>query len=192
MEKVRSTHGSDPSNNELIPSSAILIVYEGTFSTVYKAEDLLYDEYENDWDWERKSDHQDHERDRDLQLHDKTHSKSHRKGKRRPHYVALKKIYVTSSPSRIQNELELLNDLYGSRSVCPLITAFRHLDQVVAVLPYFPHTDFRVQYRTFLVSDMRHYFRSLFTALHAVHKADIIHRDIKPTSVIYPLSETLA
>ncbi|EEH07823.1 serine/threonine-protein kinase Hsk1 [Histoplasma capsulatum G186AR] len=158
---------------------------EGTFSTVYKAEDLLYDEYENEWDWERKSDDQDHERNRNLQSTDRHSSKSQRKAKRRPHYVALKKIYVTSSPSRIQNELELLNDLYGSRSVCPLVTAFRYQDQVVAVLPYFPHTDFRVQYRTFLVSDMRHYFRSLFTALHAVHKADIIHRDIKPTNFLY-------
>jgi cell division control protein 7 len=51
-------------------------------------------------------------------------------------------------------------------------------------LPYFPHTDFRIQYRTFLVADMRYYFRSLLTALHAVHKQNIIHRDIKPTSVL--------
>jgi cell division control protein 7 len=51
----------------------------------------------------------------------------------------------------------------------------------VAVLPYFPHTDFRLQYRCFLVSDIRDYFRSLLTALHAVHKKHIIHRDIKPT-----------
>ena len=29
--------------------------------------------------------------------------------------------------------------------------------------------------------DMRYYLRSLFTGLAAVHKADIIHRDIKPT-----------
>jgi cell division control protein 7 len=101
--------------------------------------------------------------------------------RRKPRYVALKKIYVTSSPHRIQNELELLHDLRGCRSVCPLITAFRHQDQVVAVLPFFPHTDFRIQYRTFLVADMRHYFRSLFTALHSVHKHNILHRDIKPT-----------
>ncbi|KAK2750901.1 hypothetical protein FQN55_001473 [Onygenales sp. PD_40] len=156
---------------------------EGTFSTVYKAEDLLYDEYENEWDWSTTAEDRDSDRHHQRDMGQSKHT--HRRGKRKPHYVALKKIYVTSSPSRIQNELELLNDLYGNRSVCPLITAFRHLDQVVAVLPYFPHTDFRVQYRTFLVSDMRHYFRSLFSALHAVHKAEIIHRDIKPTNFLY-------
>lgn len=97
--------------------------------------------------------------------------------------MALKKIYVTSSPIRIQNELELLHDLRGCRSVCPLITAFRFQDQVVAVLPYFPHTDFRIQYRTFMVADMRHYLRSLLVALHSVHEHEILHRDIKPTYV---------
>jgi cell division control protein 7 len=101
--------------------------------------------------------------------------------------VALKKIYVTSSPIRIQNELELLHDLRGCRSVCPLITAFRFQDQVVAVLPYFPHTDFRIQYRTFMVADMRHYLRSLLVALHSVHEHEILHRDIKPTYVGYNL-----
>lgn len=153
----------------------------GTFSTVYKAEDLLYDHYQNDWDmfrdhlsntWTRPSSKRRRVADRRGPLPTK-------RTKRR--YVALKKIYVTSSPIRIQNELELLYDLRGCRSVCPLITAFRHQDQVVAVLPFFPHTDFRIQYRTFLVADMRDYFRSLFTALHSVHKHDIIHRDIKPT-----------
>ncbi|EQL28937.1 CDC7 protein kinase [Blastomyces dermatitidis ATCC 26199] len=181
MRKLESTFKGISSRYRLINR-----IGEGTFSTVYKAEDLYYDEYENDWDWEYKSYDRDHERGNDLQPSDRGPSKSKRKGnKSRIPYVALKKIYVTSSPSRIQNELELLNDLRGSRSVCPLITAFRHQDQVVAVLPYFPHTDFRVQYRTFLVSDMRHYFRSLFTALHEVHKADIIHRDIKPTNFLY-------
>lgn len=157
----------------------------GTFSTVYKAEDLLYDYYRNDWDtfqgkgednWanppSKKRRRVDNENGQSAPIKQNT---------KPPRYVALKKIYVTSSPLRIQNELELLHDLRGCKSVCPLITAFREQDQVVAVLPFFPHTDFRVQYRTFMVADMRHYFRSLLTALHGVHKHDIIHRDIKPT-----------
>jgi cell division control protein 7 len=105
--------------------------------------------------------------------------------RRRPRYVAIKKIYVTSSPSRILNELELLNDLRGFDSVCPLITAFRHTDQVVAVLPYFRHTDFREYFRKMTVPDMQIYFRSLFSALAAVHSKEIVHRDIKPTNFLY-------
>lgn len=105
--------------------------------------------------------------------------------RRRPRYVAIKKIYVTSSPARILNELELLNDLRGFDSVCPLITAFRHTDQVAAVLPYFRHTDFREYFRRMTIPDIQIYFRSLFTALAAVHSKGILHRDIKPTNFLY-------
>ncbi|KAK5075158.1 Cell division control protein 7 [Lithohypha guttulata] len=151
---------------------------EGTFSTVYKAEQLglsLEDDAEN----------QNQEAEFGMPL---TRKRKH-PDPNRSRFVALKKIYVTSSPSRILNELELLYELRNCPHICPLLTAFRHLDQVVAVLPYFRHLDFRLYYREFLTNDLRHYFLSLFSGLAYVHKAGIIHRDIKPTNFLYDHSK---
>jgi cell division control protein 7 len=149
---------------------------QGTFSTVYKAEDLKYDAYQNEWDIEAKE---------NVKWSSPSPRRRMHAARQKPHFVAIKKIYVTSSPGRIVNELDLLHDLRDSTSVCPLITAFRHQDQVIAILPYFQHRDFREYFRDFTISEMRHYFYSLFTALKAVHDRNIIHRDIKPTNFLY-------
>ena len=109
---------------------------------MYKAEDLHYDYYQNDWDVERKD-----EEESPISANTSKNTQNSATSKN-PRFVAIKKIYVTSSPIRIQNELELLYDLRGSDSICPLITAFRHHDQVVAVLPHFRHQDFRVRQST--------------------------------------------
>ncbi|MCJ1450670.1 hypothetical protein MMC28_001003 [Mycoblastus sanguinarius] len=158
---------------------------EGTFSTVYKAEDLHYEYYQNDWDVQSKDPSRwmspPFKRRKNDSHSSATSSAQNQRRQIAPKFVAIKKIYVTSSPMRIQNELELLHDLRGCKAVCPLITAFRHQDQVVAVLPYFRHQDFRAFYRGMNVYDIKVYFRSLFEALAAVHRQGIIHRDIKPT-----------
>ena len=153
---------------------------EGTFSTVYKAEDLLYEHYQNKWDADNNKENLN------------STSSDLKQGQSRPSrtkYVAIKKIYVTSSPSRILNELELLHDLRDSPNVCPLITAFRHQDQVIAILPFFQHKDFREYYRDLTVQEMRVYFQSLFTAVASVRNWNIIHRDIKPTNFLYSPSQ---
>ena len=127
-----------------------LMVPAGTFSTVYRAEDLHYEYYHNDWDMEPKdalkwtSPPFKRRKNNDSQSSTTLVDSQSQRRRRQPRYVAIKKIYVTSSPMRIQNELELLHDLRGCKAVCPLITAFRHQDQVVAILPHFRHQDFRV------------------------------------------------
>lgn len=149
----------------------------GTFSTVFKAEDIHYSRYDNSWDMQDGP-----SKWTPPPLRKRQHPQPLR---RRPRYVAIKKIYVTSSPARILKELELLYDLRRCPSVCPLITAFRHTDQVVAILPYFRHGDFRSYFRDMTVADIAIYLRSLFTALRSVHAHKILHRDIKPTNFLY-------
>ncbi|KAH7327736.1 kinase-like domain-containing protein [Stachybotrys elegans] len=171
MEKLQGDFPGFKDNYRLIKR-----IGEGTFSTVYKAEDLQYDRYDNFWD---------HEIDAKWTPPPLRSNEAERQPRRRPRFVAIKKIYVTSSPARILNELELLHDLRMCPSVCPLITAFRHTDQVVAILPYFRHADFRAYFRDMTIPDVAIYLRSLFLALMSVHAHRILHRDIKPTNFLY-------
>ena len=105
----------------------------GTFSSVYKALDLGYHDKWDNTPW---------------QGHHPPSSSAHYQSAPRPPdskvFVAIKRIYVTSSPERIRNEISIMEDCRGCRHVSQLITAFRHNDQVVAIMPYHRNEDFRV------------------------------------------------
>jgi cell division control protein 7 len=110
----------------------------GTFSSVYKAIDLNYHRYDNSaW----------------LGHHppeSSAHYQSQKKAEGRKAFVAIKRIYVTSGPERIKNELVIMELARGCRHVSQLVTAFRCEDQVAVVMPYHRNDDFRVRMSAFL------------------------------------------
>ncbi|KAG5440342.1 hypothetical protein PCANB_001912 [Pneumocystis canis] len=136
----------------------------GTFSCVFKAIDMKYHEYDNS-PWENGLD---------------TLRYCTRLAVQRTHYVAIKQIYATQSTHRVVKELKILEQL--KPSVTCAITAFRHQDQVLIVLPYIMHADFREFYLSYTLTDVSIYIRELFRALSSVHELSIIHRDIKPAN----------
>ncbi|TFK24689.1 kinase-like protein [Coprinopsis marcescibilis] len=145
----------------------------GTFSSVYKAVDLLYAVYDNK-PW--------------LGHHVPGSSASYQSmevKEGRSAFVAIKRIYVTSGPERIRNELMILERCRGCRHVSQLITAFRHEDQVAIVMPYHRNEDFREYYEVIPMEGIKSYLKCMLRALRDIHARKIIHRDVKPANFLF-------
>ncbi|KAF8180184.1 kinase-like protein [Pholiota molesta] len=152
----------------------------GTFSSVYKAVDLRY----NAWDNQPWLGH--HPPESTAYYQSAGPGYKGRGGRASGNvYVAIKRIYTTSGPERIRNELSIMEACRGCRHTSQIITAFRNEDQVVIVLPYQRNMDFRDFYQTLHPEGIKCYLRCLFRALRDIHARGIIHRDVKPANFLY-------
>ena len=69
--------------------------------------------------------------------------------------------------------------------MAPIITAFRQEDQIVAVLPFHHHEDFRTYFVEMTAFEIQQYMHNLLSGLSHIHSFGIIHRDIKPSNFLY-------
>ncbi|KAI0722295.1 kinase-like protein [Cerioporus squamosus] len=146
----------------------------GTFSAVYKAIDLGYHDKWDNTEW-----HGHHPQSSSAYYQTAPHPSENKV------FVAIKRIYVTSGPERIRNEIAIMEDCRGCRHVSQLITAFRHQDQVVAIMPFHKNDDFRDYYKYLPLEGVKAYFRCMFRALRDIHARGIIHRDVKPANFLF-------
>ncbi|EGF76288.1 hypothetical protein BATDEDRAFT_28663 [Batrachochytrium dendrobatidis JAM81] len=154
---------------------------EGTFSSVYKAIDTKHYRYKASWCLDHIPANV-----RQEQLATKSMISALSLARTSNcSIVALKRIYATSSPTRIYNEIKILFMLRGHPNIAPIITAVRHCDQVVVVMRYFAHDDFKSYFYNLTRKEIQNYMWALLNALAYTHKHHLIHRDIKPSNFLY-------
>ncbi|KAJ6230771.1 cell division cycle 7-related protein kinase [Anaeramoeba flamelloides] len=99
--------------------------------------------------------------------------------------VALKRIFPTSSPTKILREMEIIHEIRGSDTVCSLLGGCRHEDQITLIMSYFPTDDFKDFFHEINVKQIAQYMVAILRSLAHIHSKNIVHRDVKPGNFLY-------
>ncbi|EDV54790.1 cell division cycle 7-related protein kinase [Drosophila erecta] len=98
---------------------------------------------------------------------------------------AIKHHNPTNHPERILRELECMYRIGGVENVIGINCCIRYNENVAFVMPYMTHDRFHDIYRSLNFPEVRDYLRNLLIALRHVHKFNVIHRDVKPSNILY-------
>ncbi|XP_017051514.1 cell division cycle 7-related protein kinase [Drosophila ficusphila] len=98
---------------------------------------------------------------------------------------AIKHHNPTNHPERILRELECMFRIGGVDNVIGINCCIRYNENVAFVLPYMTHDRFHDIYRSLSLQEIRDYLRNLLIALRHVHKFNVIHRDVKPSNILF-------
>ncbi|XP_017132164.1 cell division cycle 7-related protein kinase [Drosophila elegans] len=98
---------------------------------------------------------------------------------------AIKHHNPTNHPERILRELECMFRIGGVDNVIGINCCIRSNENVAFVMPYMTHDRFHDIFRSLSLQEVRDYLRNLLVALRHVHKFNVIHRDVKPSNILY-------
>uniref|UniRef100_A0A7S2RTJ7 non-specific serine/threonine protein kinase n=1 Tax=Rhizochromulina marina TaxID=1034831 RepID=A0A7S2RTJ7_9STRA len=103
--------------------------------------------------------------------------------------VAVKQVFPTIAPHRVQNEIKHLHHLSGGSPRVPfLFEAFRVQGVCSMVMSFFPHDPFKAYLHRMDGDQIRRYAFELLSALAYVHSKGVVHRDVKPRNFLYNLA----
>ncbi|XP_043273302.1 cell division cycle 7-related protein kinase-like isoform X2 [Venturia canescens] len=98
---------------------------------------------------------------------------------------AIKYLTATYPPSRLERELQCLQEIGGADNVVGVELCLRNAGSVAIVMPYMRHDKFSEYVKDMSVIELKRYMRGLMIAVRKVHKFNIIHRDVKPSNFLY-------